>query len=279
VKLPFALPVALFISAALLHVTRRFEPVTANDSLRRTKSPNTRSRISAGQVVYVMDRLGDRDQAIISTLGRVRVASARQLERIHFTDSTPLSNARSCRATLARLTRWRVLARLERRVGGVRSGSAGYVYSLDVAEARPGIDFAEVEGIITEALEIAVDCQQAYRRAPEELRQKLNQFFFKRLEIDNRWDRPHGADRRDKRPHRRGDRAEVPTEESGAGRRSRRLIAERQRQGPGTPFFRYSSGLCGWAEDQIGLLTWTNELRGVARYLDTLSRGAGMQGS
>ncbi len=135
-KLPFALPVALFISGVFSHVTGRSKPVSDNDSLQERRLPNTRSRITAGQVVYVMDRLGDRDQAIMATVGRVRVASARQLERIHFTDSTPLSNARSARATLARLAGWRVLARLDRRVGGVRSGSAGYAYSLDVVGQR-----------------------------------------------------------------------------------------------------------------------------------------------
>ncbi|MGH2554565.1 MAG: replication-relaxation family protein [Actinomycetota bacterium] len=83
-----------------------------------------------------MDRIGHRDLLIVQTLGRVRVANARQLQRAHFFSSTPLSNARSSRATLARLARWRVVARLDRRVGGVRSGSAGYVYSLDVVGRR-----------------------------------------------------------------------------------------------------------------------------------------------
>jgi site-specific DNA recombinase len=52
------------------------------------------------------------------------------------------------------------------------------------ALAEREIDFSEVEGIVTRALEVAADCQQAYLGAPDELRQKLNQLFFKRLEVD-----------------------------------------------------------------------------------------------
>jgi hypothetical protein len=46
------------------------------------------------------------------------------------------------------------------------------------------IEFAQVEDIISRALEVAADCQRAYIKAPEELRQKLNQLFFRRLEVD-----------------------------------------------------------------------------------------------
>ena len=52
------------------------------------------------------------------------------------------------------------------------------------ALAEQDIGFSEVEGIISDALEVAVDCQQSYREAPEELRQKLNQLFFKRLRVE-----------------------------------------------------------------------------------------------
>ena len=46
------------------------------------------------------------------------------------------------------------------------------------------MEFAEVEGIITQALEVAADCRRAYIKAPDELRQKLNQLFFSSIEID-----------------------------------------------------------------------------------------------
>lgn len=135
-RLPFALPVALFISATLMQIRATMQPVSANDPLREQATPKTRSRVSASRVGWVMDRIGPRDLLIVQTLALVRVASTRQLERAHFFSSSPLSNARSCRAALERLAGWRVLARLDRRVGGVRSGSAGYVYSLDVLGRR-----------------------------------------------------------------------------------------------------------------------------------------------
>jgi hypothetical protein len=52
------------------------------------------------------------------------------------------------------------------------------------ALANQHVEYAEVEGIITEALEVVANCQQAYREAPVDLRQKFNQLFFKRLFVD-----------------------------------------------------------------------------------------------
>jgi hypothetical protein len=76
--------------------------------------------------------LTDRDRAVLVTLRRVRVATSTQLERLHFTDVT----RRRARQTLAGMVRRRLLGRLPRVVGGVRAGSAGYVYTLDVAGVR-----------------------------------------------------------------------------------------------------------------------------------------------
>ena len=47
-----------------------------------------------------------------------------------------LSRAVVRRRVLGRLVRWRVLATLERRIGGERAGSAGLVYALDTAGKR-----------------------------------------------------------------------------------------------------------------------------------------------
>lgn len=87
----------------------------------------TRSRIER-----LGRHLSDRDWAVIGTLARVRVATARQLERLHFADVS----RRQTRSVLASLVARRLLARLPRVVGGVRAGSAGYVYVLDVAGQR-----------------------------------------------------------------------------------------------------------------------------------------------
>lgn len=95
-----------------------------------------RKRVTEAHVARLVDELTARERDIVLTLDNVRVATATQLERLHFTDGSSYSAARKARRTVARLTSLRVLARLERRVGGERSGSSGYVYALDVAGQR-----------------------------------------------------------------------------------------------------------------------------------------------
>lgn len=78
----------------------------------------------------LLSRLGTRDLAILDTLQEFRLASGSQLRRLHFAGGQPATQARKSRAVLQRLTQLNLLTRLERRVGGIRSGSEGYVYGL-----------------------------------------------------------------------------------------------------------------------------------------------------
>lgn len=96
----------------------------------------TFSRITPARLGWIVERMGIRDLEIVETLLRVRVASAKQFERLHFYGGTPLSNARASQLVLKRLTSWHVLNQLDRRIGGVRAGSAGYVYALGIAGQR-----------------------------------------------------------------------------------------------------------------------------------------------
>jgi hypothetical protein len=83
------------------------------------------------------DRLSDRDIAVLGSIDHHRFLTARQLETLHFADhATELAGARVCRRVLARLAAERLLTRLERRVGGVRAGSASFVYALGPAGFR-----------------------------------------------------------------------------------------------------------------------------------------------
>ena len=76
-------------------------------------------------------RLSHRELAVLASVNSFRYLSARQIEELHFFDhATPLTGARTCRRVLERLTRAGVLWRLERRIGGVRAGSASFVYAL-----------------------------------------------------------------------------------------------------------------------------------------------------
>ncbi|MGA8364804.1 MAG: replication-relaxation family protein [Solirubrobacteraceae bacterium] len=73
---------------------------------------------------------------MLASLAELRFLTARQIERWHYQGATPLARARAARRGLERLTSLGVLTRLERRIGGVRAGSAGYVYALDLSGQR-----------------------------------------------------------------------------------------------------------------------------------------------
>lgn len=95
----------------------------------------TRRRyLTQARIEQLRGRLSHRDHQLLTTVARLNLASGSQLRRLHY-DDTP-SGQRLARLDLARLSDWRVLARLGRRIGGVRAGSDGYVYALDVAGKR-----------------------------------------------------------------------------------------------------------------------------------------------
>ena len=84
-------------------------------------------------------RLSERDLAIIAQVSELRLMSGGQIKVVHFPASaheSELAAARSCHRSLARLTNARLLARLDRRIGGVRAGSNSFVYALGPAGQR-----------------------------------------------------------------------------------------------------------------------------------------------
>jgi hypothetical protein len=94
----------------------------------------TPDRVGPARLRTLQRSLSPRDMAIITQVAKQRLMSARQIEVLQFSGaehSSPLASARACRRVLERLVRDRLLSRLERRVGGVRSGSASYIYALD----------------------------------------------------------------------------------------------------------------------------------------------------
>ncbi len=79
------------------------------------------------------DQLAARDLTVLRAVSDLRFVSGAQLTRLCFADlGDPTINARAARRALLRLVRLRLLARLPRPVGGVRAGSAGFVYHLDL---------------------------------------------------------------------------------------------------------------------------------------------------
>jgi Replication-relaxation len=92
---------------------------------------NMRRRVGQRGLAALASELSERDMAVVSAVVQHRFMTARQIEAWHFTNhATALSAARVCRRVLERLTASGVLRRLKRRIGGVRAGSASYVYGI-----------------------------------------------------------------------------------------------------------------------------------------------------
>ncbi|WP_329051196.1 replication-relaxation family protein [Amycolatopsis sp. NBC_01488] len=96
----------------------------------------TAARLRGRALERILDSLSDRDRAILVDVGRNRVLSGAQLSRLHFVTIAPTARDRIRRKVLARLVTLGVLAILDRRVGGARSGSDGLVFAPGIAGQR-----------------------------------------------------------------------------------------------------------------------------------------------
>lgn len=111
---------------------------------------------------HLAPQLTDRDLLVTEAVGRFRLLTGNQLERLFFADGSPASRGFRCRRTLARLTRHRVLDRLNRRIGGNGGGSAGYIYAIGPAghrllgrDGRPRRLWEPLDPYIAHTLQIA----------------------------------------------------------------------------------------------------------------------------
>jgi Replication-relaxation len=103
---------------------------------------STQQRITGAAVERAADAMGDRDWLVVAELQRLRMATGAQLQRLCFTDLTGTHADRSRRRVLSRLVGLGVLTTLDRRIGGVRAGSNGLVFVLDVL----GLHLARLRG-------------------------------------------------------------------------------------------------------------------------------------
>ncbi|HEV2638170.1 MAG TPA: replication-relaxation family protein [Actinocrinis sp.] len=101
-----------------------------------TSSGPARRYVSGAYLDKLLDQLSERDWKIIADVWRCRVLSGDQITRLHFFNISQLTRQRTRRVVLARLVDWGILSPLSRRIGGIRGGSAGSVFSLDVAGQR-----------------------------------------------------------------------------------------------------------------------------------------------
>jgi hypothetical protein len=93
----------------------------------------SRQRVTNAYVERLAVELPERDLALVETLDKLRVATASQLRRLHFTSGTDAANARQVWRRLRALTDLRIVTVLERRIGGGRGGSSQAVFALDTA--------------------------------------------------------------------------------------------------------------------------------------------------
>lgn len=101
-------------------------------------------RLGRRGLTQLRAQLSDRDISVVGQVAQLKLMSGRQIERLHFTvehHATALTAARTCRRVLERLVADRLPVRLDRRVGGVRAGSASFVYGLGpVGQRVLGLD-------------------------------------------------------------------------------------------------------------------------------------------
>lgn len=96
----------------------------------------SRQRVTDAYVEKLLQTLPPRDLDMVQTLDRLRLATGKQLRRLHFMGGTKPSDARQAQRRLRALTQSRVLQVLDRSVGGPGGGSAQTVYALDTAGQR-----------------------------------------------------------------------------------------------------------------------------------------------
>lgn len=93
---------------------------------------------TAAALQHLQRVLTVRDEAVLRSVSDLHFVSGAQLARLHFRDTD--ADARATRRALLRLTRLGGLVRLPRPVGGVRAGSAGFVYALGLLGQRLAVE-------------------------------------------------------------------------------------------------------------------------------------------
>lgn len=88
--------------------------------------------MSPAAITSLLQRLSDRDIAILESVRAHRLLSTELIRRLHFGEghATLTAAAGATMRVLTRLEHHHLIARLERRIGGVRKGSAGITWQL-----------------------------------------------------------------------------------------------------------------------------------------------------
>ena len=133
---PIARPVASSKNPPLRSSDGSEAGLTAGNTVSTSSAHNPSSqpqqeRAGTLRLHAVRDSLLPRDLAILRSVAAHRFLTTRQIQSLHFSDhGSPLAAIRSTNRVLRRLAQLRLISHLERRVGGVRAGSASYVWQL-----------------------------------------------------------------------------------------------------------------------------------------------------
>ncbi|WP_068182382.1 replication-relaxation family protein [Mycobacterium sp. UM_CSW] len=107
----------------------------ANDGAHTGTTPpkqTKKRRTQSHDIEALRERLSERDLAILRSVAEHQFLTVRQIEAFYFADHPSATGGRLARRALARMRNLRLLGATNRRVGGVRSGSAGMVHYIDV---------------------------------------------------------------------------------------------------------------------------------------------------
>ena len=100
-------------------------------STRTSDSSDSPARVGHVALKRLRQKLSERELAVLASVDTYRYMSAAQIERLQFWEHASADTAaRIRRRVLERLTAARLLARTERVIGGMRAGSAGFVYGI-----------------------------------------------------------------------------------------------------------------------------------------------------
>lgn len=138
---PIAGPLASTTPAASAPVNGQSPPLPSGNGGAPwgTTAPAKRTvdqRISASAIDVISSRLSDRDRAILRSVDQHQFLTAQHIQALHFDTIAPAARSRLTRRTLARLRDLRILGTLDRRIGGVRAGSHGLIFHVDVVGDR-----------------------------------------------------------------------------------------------------------------------------------------------
>jgi len=91
-------------------------------------------RISRKELEEIEHILSDKNKNILRSVWELRYLTTNQIRRLYFTESTTDSaGLRAASRALRKLKEMKLVTVLDRRIGGVRSGSGSYIWHMDAA--------------------------------------------------------------------------------------------------------------------------------------------------